>query len=155
MPRRARLSAPGQVFHLVSRFARDDRWLDKPSARTAYLRGLEHALQQCDAEVLAYCLMSNHVHLVVVQGKVPLERFTKSVHTYFAGWIGKRWRPRGKSLGPVFADRPRVVLVDREVYLLQLVRYVHNNPVRAGVVDRASDSDGRRCGAELPHTWTG
>lgn len=141
MPRRARLSAPGQVFHLVSRFARDDWWLDKWGARAAYLQGVERALQQCDAEVLAYCLMSNHVHLVVVQGEIALERFTKSVHTYFAGWIGKRWRPKGKSLGPIFADRPRIVLVDRDAYLLHLVRYVHNNPVRAGLVKRARQSD--------------
>lgn len=94
MPRTARLSLAGGVFHLVSRFARDDWWLDRPGARQAYLELLGAAAEKTDAVVLAYCLMSNHVHLVVVQGEAPLERFTKSVQTGFA-----RWAHRSKQCG--------------------------------------------------------
>jgi REP element-mobilizing transposase RayT len=92
-----------------------------------------------DAQVLAYCLMSNHVHLAVVQGTAPLSRFMKSLHTGFAGWANRN-RGRGSALGAVFAGRPRMVLVERDEYLLELVRYIHNNPVRAGVVRRAANS---------------
>lgn len=123
----------------MSRFARDEWWLDRAEARDAYLAALEHGAAGCDAEVLAYCLMSNHVHLVVVQGEAPLERLLKSVHTGFAGWA-QRSRRGGKAWGPVFAGRPRGVLVDRDAYLHELVRYVHNNPVRAGVVRAARNS---------------
>jgi len=66
---------------------------------------------------VAYCLMSNHVHLVVVQGEAPLERLTKSVHTAFASWAQRSHR-RGKAMGPVFAGRPRGVLVDKDAHLL-------------------------------------
>ncbi len=97
------------------------------------------AVGRGDTEVLAYCLMSNHVHLVLVQGEAPLEHFTKSVHTGFATWARRSWRGN-KALGPVFAGRPRTLLVDREQYLLELVRYVHNNPVRAGLVRAARAS---------------
>jgi REP element-mobilizing transposase RayT len=133
------LSVPGGVFHLVSRFARDEWWLDRAGAREAYLTLLGAATQKSDAAVLAYCLMSSHVHLIVVQGEEPLERFTKSVHTGFAGWA-QRSRRRDKALGAVFAGRPRAVLVEEEGYLLELVRYVHNNPVRAGLVRVARNS---------------
>lgn len=126
---------------MVSRFARDERWLDEVGAREAYVGCLGRAVEQCDAEVLAYCLMSNHVHLVVVQGRDPLERLSKSVHTGFANWVSRNRGRGSKSLGPVFAERPRQLLVDEEGYLLELVRYVHNNPVRAGVSRFARSCD--------------
>lgn len=140
MPRRARLNVAGGVFHVVSRFARDERWLERAGARAAYLDAVGSAVERSDAEVLAYCLMSNHVHLVVVQGERSLERFTKSVHVTFSHWV-RGQRGRSKAQGAVFAERPRMLLVDREEYLLELVRYVHNNPVRAGVVRFARSSD--------------
>lgn len=139
MSRQARVSLPGGVFHLVSRFSRDEPWLDREGGREAYLELLGQAAASTDVQVLGYCLMSNHVHLVVVQGEASLERFTKSLHTGFASWAHQRGRGK-KAHGPVFAGRPRSVLVQRESYLLELVRYVHNNPVRAGLVRFARNS---------------
>jgi len=137
MARRARLSVAGGVFHLVSRFAGDAWILDRVGAREAYLACLEQAVETSDVEVLAYCLMSNHVHLVVIQGERSLERFTKSLHTGFSSWVRRpplnTEKRKRVARGPVFADRPRTVLVDKDAHLLELVRYVHNNPVRAGL----------------------
>jgi len=128
------------VFHAVSRFARDEWWLDRPGARDAYLELIGAAVKGSDTEVLAYGLMSSHVHLVLVQGEAPLERFFKSVHTGFAAWVRAHVRTN-KALGPVFAGRPRTVLVEADRYLLELVRYVHNNPVRARVARAARNSE--------------
>lgn len=140
MARRARLNVPGGVFHMVSRFARDEWRLDAKGARAAYLEDLGEAAATGGVDVLAYCLMSNHVHLVIQQGERPLERFTKSLHSSFAAWSHGHARGR-KAQGPVFADRPRTVLVAKDEHLLSLVRYVHNNPVRAGVSRFARSSD--------------
>jgi len=139
MPRTARLSVRGGIFHLVSRFARDEYWLDRPGARDEYLRLIGAAAGRNDTKILAYCLMSNHVHLVVKQGDDPLARLTKSVHTGFAAWANAS-TGRKKAGGPVFAGRPRTILVEKDPYLLEVVRYVHNNPVRAKQARRARES---------------
>lgn len=137
MPRSAHLHYPGGVFHVVARCTGGAFLIRGDTERAHYLELLGKALAKTDAKLLAYCLMSNHVHLVVVHGQEPLERLLKPVHTGFALRL-HRAHGRRKRHGPVFADRPRRVLVQEDAYLLQLVRYVHNNPVRAGVATDAA-----------------
>jgi putative transposase len=137
--RTARLHVPGGVFHVISRCPGGEPLLEIAGAREKYLELLGSALEATDARLLAYCLMSNHVHLVLIRGEQPLERVVKSVHTGLGRFLSPR-RPGRGAKGPVFADRPRMVLVQEETYLRELVRYVHNNPVRAGLVRQASAS---------------
>jgi REP element-mobilizing transposase RayT len=136
MPRYARIHVTGGLFHVISRFHDHRFYLDIEGAREQYLKLLGNALKTHDARVIAYCLMSSHVHLVLQLGNDALGTLTKKVHAPFANWLNAR---RG-GLGTVLADRPKSVLVHSDTYGLELIRYVHNNPVRAGVVDRATDS---------------
>ncbi|NOY90806.1 MAG: hypothetical protein GXP55_06300 [Deltaproteobacteria bacterium] len=140
MPRKARINYPGGVFHVISRFARDEWCLKRTGARAQYLSLLGRAAAGTDTQVLAYCLMSSHIHLVLMQQREPLSRILKSMNTGFAIWVSRTGSSK-HAHGPVFAGRPRQVLVEREAYLDVLVRYVHNNPVRANVVPDARDSD--------------
>ena len=80
--------------------------------------------------------MSSHIHLVLQLGNDSLGRLMKQVHAPFGNWINKR----RKGFGAVLADRPNSVLVHSETHGMPLLRYVHNNPVRAGLVARASES---------------
>jgi len=137
MARHARLLYPGGTFHIISRCLNREHLISDETDRQRYLAFIETALKRSDATVLAWALMSNHVHLVVRAGDDPLERLLKPLNTGYAGWKNRR----AGRLGPVFAGRYKSVLVDDEAYLLELVRYVHNNPVRAGVVSSASESD--------------
>jgi REP element-mobilizing transposase RayT len=137
MPRTARLSYAGGVFHVICRFHEQRFFIEGPADREKYLRLLGQSLTGLDCQILGYCLMSSHVHLVVLAGQQPLSRLMKPLNTGFA-----MWKNRGlRRTGPVFAGRYKTVLVDRDEYLLELVAYVHNNPVRAGVVSRAQESD--------------
>lgn len=141
MPRYAHLYYPGGVFHVVTRTVGGKFVFDAAGAREDYLGRLGDALGKTDAQLLSYCVMSNHVHLVLIHGQMPLEGLFKRVHVGLASSIHRVKGRRRKAQGAVFADRPRRVLVEEDAYLLSLVRYVHNNPVRGGVVRHAVQSD--------------
>jgi REP-associated tyrosine transposase len=136
MPRYARIHVTSGLFHLISRFQDRRYYLDIDGARGKYLELLGKALQTHDCRLIAYCLMSSHVHLVAQLGNDSIGKLTKKIHAPFASWINRQRR----GIGVVMADRPKSVLVHTETYGMELIRYVHNNPVRAGVVERAADS---------------
>lgn len=136
MPRYARFHVTGGLFHVIARFHDRRFYLDIDGARAKYLALLGKAAETHDSRIIAYCLMSSHVHLVLQLGNDPLGRLMKQVHAPFANWINKR----RNGLGAILADRPNSVLVHSETHGMSLIRYVHNNPVRAGVVARASES---------------
>jgi len=110
--------------------------MDIDGAREKYLDYLGQALSRHDARMVAYCLMSSHVHLVVQLGCDPLGKLTTRIHSPFGNWVNSQ----KQGVGAIFADRPKSVLVHTETHGMELIRYVHNNPVRAGVVERASES---------------
>jgi hypothetical protein len=136
MPRYRRQVEAGSVQHLVSRFVDRRFSFDEPCAREEYLARVPAALKRADWRVLAYALMSSHVHWVMMAGSRPSSAFIKPLHSGFASWLNRR---TGR-LGPVFADRHRTIACEGET-AGAVIAYVHNNPVRAGV---ASDAAGTR-----------
>ncbi len=136
MPRSARIHCPDGIFHVISR-CHDNQWLlDGDEERARYLDLVGRSQARTDAKVLAWCIMSNHAHLVVQAGEEPLSRLTKPVNTGYAVWKNRK----DGRVGKVFSGRPKMLLVETEPYLLKLVQYVHLNPVRAGLVNRAEES---------------
>lgn len=135
MARIARFTIPAVLHHVISRFVDRDWFFTSKDERTRYLGLLGRALDQSDWRCVAYCLMSNHIHLAMIGGALPLESWTKRANAPFANWMNDQ-RDR---IGPVFADRPAVYLVPphREA---AVIAYIHNNPVRAHVVASARES---------------
>lgn len=103
--------------------------------RRVYLGMLANALRLCDWTPLGYALMSSHSHLAMFAGNDLPGRFLQSLNGSFARWVNVH---EGR-LGPVWADRPRVLRFDGEE-LAVLLAYIHNNPVRAGIVKDPIDS---------------
>jgi putative transposase len=136
MPRYARPHVTGGLFHVISRFHNGEFLLNIENARQHYLSHLSSALAGSDTRLLAYCLMSSHIHLVLQCGTRSLGEFTRAVHSGWAIWVNKK----SGRFGTVMAERPKSVLCHAETYGLELVRYVHNNPVRAGLASKATDS---------------
>ena len=107
MQRLARIHVAGGLFHVISRFHDRRFYLDIDGARQKYLDFLGCAAEQHDCRIIAYCLMSSHVHLVLQLGNDPLSRLTKQIHAPFANWLNRQ----RNGLGTIFADRPKSVLV--------------------------------------------
>ena len=125
----ARTWAPLTVYHFISRFI-DARWFIKTDEdRRTYLRLLGAALRESDWRCIGYALMSNHIHLALIAGQQSMSSWVRRVHPPFAIFINDRQ----KRIGPVFAGRPKLHSVD-DARVAALLGYIHNNPVRAGVV---------------------
>ena len=130
MPRGPRLDAPGVLHHVMVRgiegrsLFRDDRDRDDFVGRLADLA------RSGALAVYAWALLPNHVHLLVRTAARPLAHSMRSILTGYAGVFNRRHRRTGH----LFQNRYRSIVVEEEPYLLELVRYLHLNPIRAEVV---------------------
>lgn len=135
MPRPPRLDTTGAVSHVVAR-GNERRPLFRDDAdREKYLELLGEACVRHGARVLAYALMPNHVHLAIQTGPVPVSRVVHDVHARYAQHFNRRW----DRVGHLFQGRFKSLLVDRDAWLLELVRYIHRNPVKARLAPRPED----------------
>jgi putative transposase len=130
MPRQNRVFVEGAVYHVYNRCAREAEPFAKRKAAERFLETLERARERDSLTILAWCLMSNHYHLAVRTGPVPLSRTMGFVQARF----GQDYNRRTGAAGPLWQSRYKARLVRDERYLTQLVAYVHLNPVAAGLV---------------------
>jgi len=135
MPRLARTVFSGVPHHITQRGNRREDVFFSDEDREVYLEWLQSYCEKHDVDMLAYCLMSNHIHLVAVpNSEEGLQRVLKPLHMRYAqhinrsrGWKGHLWQGR-------FFSSP----LD-DGYLWAAIRYVERNPVRAGMVKKAED----------------
>ena len=135
MPRKPRLHVPGGFYHVILRGnSRSDIFVDA-SDRRLWESILMEALVTYQQHLHAYCWMTNHVHLAMQTGEIALGRFVGALACRYAKAFNKKY---GRS-GHLFERRHRAVLVESDEQLLQLVRYIHQNPLRAKMVETLSD----------------
>jgi len=135
MPRLARPVFAGVPHHITQRGNRREDVFFSDEDRQAYLEWLSEYAKQHHVEIIAYCLMTNHVHVVAVPAEVDgLEKMFRPLHTRYAqrinrsrGWKGHLWQGRFFSSA---LDEP---------YTWAAIRYVEQNPVRAAMVTKAED----------------
>ena len=128
MPRKPRIHYPGAFYHVILRGnAGDPIFYDDRDRYRLYLI-LQYAVENFRCRIHAFCLMRNHIHLVMQVDDIPLSRIMQNVSQRFTKWINYSQ----SRTGHLFQGRYKALLIDADTYLLELVRYVHLNPVRAG-----------------------
>lgn len=130
MARKPRIHLPGGLYHVIFRGnGGQDVFLTAADRYRFYLL-LQEGTHRFGYRVHAFCLMTNHIHLAVQIGEIPLSRGMQNLSFRYTRWINRR----ENRTGHLFQGRYKAVLVDGDSYLLELVRYIHLNPVRAGLV---------------------
>ena len=135
MPRAPRLHVFGGLYHVILRGNHQQTVFDHEADYHAFEEILARALRRYDTRVHAYCWMTNHVHLAAQVGEVRLGRLMQAVASSYA----RRKQRRIPTTGHLFERRYRGILVDNDAYWLTLVRYIHLNPVEAGIVKDPAD----------------
>ena len=130
MPRTARLDLPDLLQHVIVRGVnRCDIFLDDAD-RGRFLKNLSKLLVQTGTECLAWSLMTNHVHLLLRPRNTQLAPFMRRLLTGYAIYFNHHH----KRSGHLFQNRYKSIVCEEDAYLLELVRYINLNPLRAGLV---------------------
>ncbi len=129
MARKPRIHVPGGVYHVILRGNGGREIFLDPADGAHFLDLLAEGTRRFGFRCHGYCLMPNHVHLVLQAGAMPLSRAMQNLAFRYTRHVNAR---EGRA-GHLFQGRYKAILVDAGSYLLELVRYVHLNPVRAGL----------------------
>lgn len=143
MPRAARLDIPDLLQHVIVRGVnRAEIFLDD-SDRIRFLERFSELLLETGTECLAWSLMTNHLHLLLRPRKSRLAPFMRRLLTGYALYFNRRHQRSGH----LFQNRYKSLVCEEDKYLLELVRYIHLNPLRAGLVESMRRLDSYRwCG---------
>jgi putative transposase len=129
MARRPRLHSPGSFHHVMLRGNGGQAIFADDADRHRLCELLADGVERFGHRIHAYCLMGNHVHLAIEVADVSLSRIVQNVAFRYT----RSFNRRSRRTGHLFQGRFRSLELDRDAYLLELVRYVHCNPVRAGL----------------------
>jgi len=130
MARKPRIHFPGACYHVILRgnAGQDVFFSDQDRSRFCFL--LQEGVERYRHRILAYCLMTNHIHLIIQVDEIPLSRIIQNLSFRYTRFINYQ----KKQFGHLFQGRYKAILIDIDSYLLELIRYLHTNPVRAGIV---------------------
>ena len=131
MPRQARLDYAGALQHVIARGVARTRIFDDKKDRETFLGWFGGLLKESGAQCLAWALLPNHFHLLLRTTVWPLKVLMQRLLTRYSVYYNHR---HGRS-GHLFQNRYKSIVCEEEAYLLELVRYIHLNPLRAGEVE--------------------
>jgi len=129
MPRLPRKYSETGVYHIMVRGnAKQDIFIDEQDKRK-FMKTIFQKRAEDRFLLYAYCIMSNHAHLVVKESKELISKSMKRITTSYASYFNIKYR----RVGHVFQDRFKSEAIKNDSYMLSAIRYVHNNPVKANI----------------------
>jgi len=130
MARPLRVEFRGAFYHVINRGNGGEKIYISRRDREKFLEYLQKAVGRFGIKIHTYCLMTNHYHLLVETPQANLSQAIKWINVSYAGYFNRKHQRRGH----LFQGRFKSILVDADDYLKPLSRYIHLNPIRAGIV---------------------
>ena len=127
MPRKARIDAPGALHHIIIRGIEKRKIFEDDKDRNEFVKRLGDILTEAETPIYAWALIPNHLHLLLKTGMIPIATIMRRLLTGYAVYFNRRHRRHGH----LFQNRYKSILCQEEPYFLELVRYIHLNPLRA------------------------
>lgn len=135
MARQARLKSKSGIYHIILRGINRQVIFEDDDDKFKFLECLSHYRDICDYTVYGYCFMDNHVHLLINESKEDISSIMKRIGVRYVSWYNRKY----DRCGHLFQDRFKSEVVEDDTYLLVVLRYIHQNPVKAGLVHSLLD----------------
>ena len=132
MPRRVREKSETGIYHVIIRGANRQEIFHDDEDRVRFLETLEKYKDRINIKVYGWCLMGNHVHLLMEEGSEEISVTMKRIGVSYVWYYNNKY----KATGHLFQDRFRSEKVENDEYLLTVIRYIHQNPIKAGLVKK-------------------
>ena len=146
MPRKARIDAPGALQHIICRGIERRKIFIDDADKDNFVARLGRVISESQTPCYAWALIDNHFHLLLKTGNVPIATLMRKLLTGYAVSFNLRHRRTGH----LFQNRYKSILCQEDAYLMELVRYIHLNPLRAGLVSSMHQLDRYRyCGHSI------
>lgn len=141
MPRKARILSSTGIYHIMVRgINRQDIFLDNED-HLRYLETMRRIIIEEKAQIMGYCLMNNHVHVLLREGETGISKIMKRLGTSYAFWYNWKYQRNGH----VFQDRFKSECIEDDNYLKTVIRYILQNPLKAGMVEKPENYKWSSC----------
>ncbi len=130
MPRTARNNSIATYFHVMCQGINREIIFGQPVDIKYYIRKMYELKEECEITIVAYCVMSNHIHMLLnTQKPKNLSKYMQRLNTIYSIYYNKKY----ERVGYVFRDRFKAEAINDERYLNNCIKYIYDNPVKAGI----------------------
>ena len=129
MSRKPRIHYEGALYHVIARGNNREYIFKNEIDKEEYLKKVTKYIDKYNGKLYAYVIMDNHCHLLIEVSDIPLSKIMQLIQQTYTSWYNRNY----KRSGHVFEQRYKSILCDKDSYLLSLIRYIHQNPVRAKI----------------------
>lgn len=135
MPRQARRKSESGIYHVMLRGINQQQIFEDAEDYEKFLKIIQENKAVSGYQIFAYCLMGNHIHLLIKPEDEALEQIFKRIAGRFVYWYNIKYQ----RIGHLFQDRFKSEPVETDEYFLTVLRYIHQNPIKAGLCKKAED----------------